>query len=187
MVLENGRFVESGRFEELLKKRGPFYRYYWRQFGGLAIFKQQLALEMERAARYGSHFCLAMLKYRKYDELIRAGEAEDADRFMEALDYLIKRNIRLGDNSSILSGNTILILLPEIDSERLKAFFKRLTGILITSTEIAPQLTENDFLLAGVRVSKRLFRTPEEMVAALMKKTVRKECGAATYQERELL
>ncbi len=189
MVLEGGRFVEEGRFEELLEKRGAFYRFYWKQFGGLAVFRQQLALEMERAARYGSHFCLAMLKYLRYSDRTLENGAEEADRFIDDLDYVIKKSIRMGDNSAVLESDTILVLLPEIRQDQLKAFFDRLTGIFASPPDGKPPLTQDDFMLTGVRLSRQLFRTPEELVRALKKKTnsLKTGHGSQVLDEMELI
>lgn len=189
MVLEDGRFVEQGRFEELLEKRGAFYRFYWKQFGGLAVFRQHLALEMERAARYDSHFCLSILKYLPYDKMLKKEGFEKTDHLIDEVDYLIKKSIRLGDNSSVLEGGTILVLVPEILPDQLLAFERRIAGIL-TSTKIGDvAITEEDILIAGTRVSKHRYRTPEELVRALDEKslTLKKEHGQFIIDEKELL
>jgi len=189
LVLEDGRFVEQGRFEELLEKRGAFYRYYWKQFGGLAVFRQQLGLEMERAARYGSHFCIAMLKYLRYEKMTGEQGSSAADAFIEELDYFIKKSIRMGDNSATLEHDTILILVPEIRPDQLKSFFERLTGILAKPPEGEPQIVAEDMLMVGTRVSKQLFRTPEELVRALKKKAaaLKVDHGNTVIDEMELI
>jgi ABC-type bacteriocin/lantibiotic exporter with double-glycine peptidase domain/GGDEF domain-containing protein len=189
LVLEGGRFVEEGRFDELLEKRGAFYRFYWKQFGGLAVFRQQLALEMERAARYGSHFCLAILKYVKYKDVADEQGIDKADRFIEELDYMIKKSIRMGDNSAVLGGDTMLILLPEIKPDQLMAFFHRLQGILAKPPNDKEPIAKKDIMLLGARFSKQLFRTPEEMVRALIKKATAAKIhyGAVVVDEMELI
>lgn len=189
MVLENGRFVEQGGFEELLEKRGAFYRFYWKQFGGLAVFRQQLALEMERAARYDSHFCLSILKYLPYEKILKKEGLQKADHLIDEIDYLIKKSIRLGDNSSVLEGGTILILVPEILPDQLLAFERRIAGIL-TSTKIGDtSITENELMIAGTRISKHRYRTPEELVRALdeASRALKKEHGQFVIDEKELL
>jgi subfamily B ATP-binding cassette protein MsbA len=189
MVLEDGRFVEQGRFEELLEKRGAFYRFYWKQFGGLAVFRQQLALEMERASRYDSHFCLSILKYLPYEKILKKEGVQAADHLMDEIDYLIKKSIRLGDNSSVFHGGTILMLVPEILPNQLMAFQRRISGIL-TSTKIRDiNIAEKDFLITGTRISKHRYRTPEELVRALDEKSreMKKEHGLAVIDEKELL
>lgn len=189
MVLEGGRFVEEGRFEDLLEKRGAFYRFYWKQFGGLAVFRQQLALEMERAARYGSHFCLAMLKYLKYNDVINERGPDDADHFIDELDYVIKKSIRMGDNSAVLGGDTILMILPEIRPDQLKAFFERLQHVLTNPPDEKEPVAKEDLLIVGTRLSRQLFRTPEELVRALMKKAaaLKMDHGEAVIDEMELI
>jgi len=187
MVLESGRFVEEGKFEDLLEKKGAFYRYYWKQFGGLAIFRQQLALEMERAARYQSHFCISVCKYLPYETIAKKEGLEAADDFMVELDYAIKKAMRLGDNSSVLESDTILILLPEITEDQMHLFFKRLIGVLTTQPVNKRSIAENDIILIGTRISKKPFRTPEELVNALIKRLTKLKQETAVFDEETLL
>jgi ABC-type bacteriocin/lantibiotic exporter with double-glycine peptidase domain/GGDEF domain-containing protein len=188
LVLEGGRFVEEGSFEELLEKRSAFYRFYWKQFGGLAVFRLHLAMEMERAARYGSRFCLAMLRYNRYEDLLTSHGLDTADKFVNNLDYLIKKSIRLGDNSSVLEDDTILILLPEISKDQLRAFFKRIYNVITTTNIDKLAIDAEDMLLVGTHISKQLFRTPEELVRALRKKalSLKQDHGHTVVDEMEL-
>lgn len=188
LVLDDGKFVEQGGFDELLEKRGAFYRFYWKQFGGLAVFRQQLALEMERAKRYESHFSLSILKYLPYDKLANEHGLPEADHFMDEIDYLIKKSIRLGDNSSVLEGGTILMLLPEIDQEQLMAFQRRIASILTGTKTSGFPVTEDDLLIVGSRISKHMYRTPEELVRAMVNKSaaLKMDHGFAIIEEKEL-
>lgn len=189
LVLEGGKFVEEGRFEELLEKRGAFYRYYWKQFGGLAVFRQQLGLEMERAARYGSHFCLAMFKYLRYNDIVNDKGPEEADKAIDEMDYMIKKSIRMGDISAVLHGDTILMLLPEIRPDQLRSFFDRMMNIFASPPDERGPIPKEDVLFAGARLSRQLFRTPEELVRALMKKAaaLKVQQGAHVLDEMELI
>ncbi|MFH0799794.1 MAG: ABC transporter ATP-binding protein [Pseudomonadota bacterium] len=169
LVLENGKFVEEGQFEDLIERRGAFYRFYWRQFGGLATFRQQMDLELERSARYGSKFCLAVLKVQSYEKIESAEGTDAAGKFMDGVDFLLKKSIRMGDNSAILDRDIILIILPEIDSDQLKLFFNRMISLMPrpAGTDLPYALAKEDLRFIGTRVSKRLFRTPEEILHAL--------------------
>jgi len=171
LVLEDGRFVEEGQFDELLEKKGAFYRFYWKQFGGLATFRQQLGLELERSSRYGSRFSLTVFKLHRYHEVLASDGAEAADRFMEAVDMTLKRAIRMGDNCAILDADTILLLLPEIDATHLKGFCHRIGAWLPrpADEEIAYPIEQKDILLVGTSVTHRAFKTPELLLAALKK------------------
>lgn len=190
LVLEDGRFVEEGGFDELLEKKGAFYRFYWRQFGGLASFRQQLSLELERSARYGSKFCLAVLKLKNFDRIESSEGPSAAERYAEAVDYLIKRQIRMGDNCAILGGGTILVLLPEISARQMKQFFQRmLIGLpRPAGAELPHQLKGDDIFLAGASVSHKLFRTPEGLLSALKDSADRadKRSGFIIIDEKEL-
>ncbi|PIU55187.1 MAG: hypothetical protein COS89_08070 [Deltaproteobacteria bacterium CG07_land_8_20_14_0_80_38_7] len=172
LVLEHGKLVEDGTFNELLDKRGAFYHFYWRQFGGLASFRQQLFLEIERAARYNSKFCIVALRYLPYQNLAQKKGSLDADKRINEIDYAIKKSIRTGDNCSVLSGDTILILLPEIDVKQLSSFMNRITEVIVNSAHKHFSLKKEDIILVGTRIEKSKFKTPEELMAALAEKTI---------------
>lgn len=169
LVLEGGRFVEEGEFENLIERRGAFYRFYWRQFGGLSSFRQQLELELERASRYGSKFCLAVFKVKSFRDIEKTDGLDKAAKFIDAVDFLLKKSIRIGDNSAILDRDIILILLPEIDGEQLKLFFARMTATLPqpATAEMSYAISADDLLFVGTHITKKLFKTPEELLSAL--------------------
>ncbi len=171
MVLDNGRFIEEGKFEDLYERKGAFYKFYWRQFGGLATVRQQLGTELERSSRYGSKFCLAIMKVFKYDSIKDSDGVEAADRFTEAVDMRLKRLLRMGDNCAILDGGTILVLLPEIDEEHLSSFFGRMLKDLPgpAGEEMESDLDADDLAFVGTLITEKIFKTPEELMAALKK------------------
>lgn len=173
LVLEDGRFVEEGDFEGLLEKRGAFYKFYWRQFGGLASFRQHLGLEFERSKRYGSKFCLAMLKVKHYEEIERKCGIEAADKYVDGIEYRIKKLIRIGDNCAKLDGDDILLLLPEITSEQLGQFFQRMLSSLPTLGEPALdfELKDEEMFFVGTRITSSTFKSPEDLLSALKQKT----------------
>lgn len=190
LVLENGRFVEEGEFEYLIEKRGAFYRFYWRQFGGLSSFRQQLELELERTTRYGSKFCLAVFKVKSFAKIEAADGLSAASKFMDAVDFILKKSIRLGDNSAILDEDAILILLPEIDSEQLSLFFARMLRTLPqpATAELSHAINADDLLFAGTRITKKLFKTPEELLSALTREaySMREKSGSFVINEDDL-
>ncbi|MFH1830031.1 MAG: ABC transporter transmembrane domain-containing protein [Pseudomonadota bacterium] len=190
LVLEEGRFVEEGQFEDLLERKGAFYRFYWRQFGGLATFRQHLGQELERSSRYGSRFSLAILKVKKFHKISDADGAIEAEEFMEGVDMLLKKAIRMGDDCAILDGDTILILLPEIDPTHLEAFFNRILSWFPkpADEEIKYQINKDDLLFVGTSITKKLFKTPEELLSALKAKadSKAKEHGCFVIDANEL-
>lgn len=169
MVLEEGRFVEEGGFDELIDKKGAFYRFYWRQFGGLSNLRQQLGMEVERAARYGSSFSIALLRIHTYWTLVDQGDLEGAEALMNDVEIVIEQSIRLGDNCAILDEGHIFLLAPEITEEQLEGFLKRLNGVIIKSPEITEGfgVTAEDLFIVAARVSEKIFDTPEQLMAAM--------------------
>lgn len=169
MVLEEGRFVEEGGFDELIDKKGAFYRFYWRQFGGLSNLRQQLGMEVERAARYGSSFSLVLLRIHTFWTLADEGDLEGAQALMRDVEYLIEQSIRMGDSCAILDEGHIFLLAPEITEEQLEGFLKRLSRVIAESTELkeAYGITAEDLFVVATRVSKKIFDTPEQLMAAM--------------------
>lgn len=190
LVLEDGRFVEEGQFEELLERKGAFYRFYWRQFGGLASFRQHLGLELERSSRYGSRFSLAILKVHKFYQVVETDGLSAAERFMEGVDMLLKKAIRMGDDCAILDGETILILLPEIDLTHLEAFFNRVLSWFPrpADDEIKYPIDRDDMLFIGTSITEKLFKTPEVLLSALKSEadSKAKEHGCFVIEAKEL-
>ncbi len=169
LMLEEGRLVEQGPFDKLIAERGDFYRFFWRQFGGLATFRRHLGLELERTARYGSRFCLAVLKIAAFAHVTETQGPGTAEQLMEDVDLLVKKTVRMGDDCARLDRNLILILLPEIDTEQLAAFFERMRRVL-AETDIAllgAPLPIEELHFVGTRITGKHFRTPEELLQAL--------------------
>ncbi|MBT3181106.1 MAG: ATP-binding cassette domain-containing protein [Deltaproteobacteria bacterium] len=191
MVLEDGRFVEEGEFDQLIDKRGAFYKFYWRQFGGLAAFRQHLGMEFERTTRYGSKFCLAILELRKYREIENEDGTDAAEEFAEIIDFLIKKQIRLGDNCARLDGETILLLLPEINDEQLKQFFNRMRVLLPQDNDDNTRYPVNvdDLAFVGTRITHKGFKTPEDLLSELKKKAdvLKKSMNYEIISEKDLL
>ena len=157
IVMESGRAVEEGKFEELLERKGRFYKFYWKQFGGLGALRQSLFTELERAKRYGSHFCTVMIRFWNLKK--------DKIEILEDLNSQIRLQIRVGDNCAPLGikdkVGDIIVVLPEINEEQLKLFFKRLKSV-INSWNIG-----GTYSFVGSRFSGKNFSTPEEIFSAL--------------------
>lgn len=169
MVLDEGRFVEEGNFEELIDKKGAFYRFYWRQFGGLSNLRQQLGMEVERSARYGSSFSIALMRIHTYWELADQGDFEGAQASMNDVEYLIEKSIRMGDNCAILDEGYIFLLAPEITEEQLEGFLKRLSNVIGESEELKNKygIQAEDIFIVASRISEKVFDTPEQFMVAL--------------------
>lgn len=156
LFVENGIFVEQGKFDNLTKTNGPFHRYYWRHYGDLAIFKQRVDMEFERMKRYSSKFCIGTCIAKCFDEMLVRQGSKTAHNFVDVLSRLLKKNMRLEDSVAVLEDNIILLLLPEIDNSQLGLFFVRIKkGIEnISKKELGRELPENGLLLTGTCISK---------------------------------
>lgn len=129
IMLERGRIVECGTFNELLEKKGHFFRYHSRQFGGIDVFKRILETEYERTGRYASQFNLVAARAPQWEK-IRSEMGDDAAfDYMDELGLTVRRSLRKGDNAAVFYRDTMLILIPEIDTVRLQQFFDRLNQL----------------------------------------------------------
>jgi ABC-type bacteriocin/lantibiotic exporter with double-glycine peptidase domain len=171
-VVENGKFVENGSFESLLEKRGAFYRLYWKQFGDLASFNRQLTLEFERTKRYGSRFCVAMLRARGYLEIRDKCGIEAAGAFMDSVEDGVKKLMRIGDNCAKQDGDVVLLLLPEITCDQLVQFFKRMrmAVLQVVNGATGKNVEGAGFVFAGTCVTKAAEKSPEDLLSALREK-----------------
>lgn len=127
LMLDRGRIVECGTFHELLEKKGQFFRYHSRQFGGFDAFKRILETEFERTGRYGSQFNLVAARASHWEQIRSEMGDEAAFDYMDEFGFVVRRSLRKGDNAAVLYRDTMLILIPEINTEHLKQFFDRLS------------------------------------------------------------
>lgn len=168
LVAEGGRVIERGTADELLEQRGAFFRCCCRQFGGLAAFFQRLDLELDRAARYGSAFCIAALAIGG----MRPPPGEDdpsAWRRTESVELLLRARMRLGDCSAVLEEGLILLLLPEISARQLAQFFRRIQQSLPAAVAAGATGYSADAALAfaGTRITRKGPRTGEDLALAI--------------------
>jgi ABC-type multidrug transport system fused ATPase/permease subunit len=133
MMLEDGKITECGTFHELIDKKGAFFRYYNRQFGGFEAFKKVLEIEYERAGRYGSKFNLVAVRVDGYADCATARGDDFAFDYVDEVCFFIRRNLRKGDSATAFYKDVILILLPEIGEDQVRDTVKRLNGLCETA------------------------------------------------------
>ena len=129
-VLDKGRIVEEGTFDDLLKKKGHFFRLYNFQFGGFEVFKQHFDIEFQRVNRYKHDLSLIVMEVNNYNKLFGKYIFENRINFITELDLLIKKKLRAMDFSTIFQEKQILVALPETNTENAKLFCNRINNIL---------------------------------------------------------
>ncbi|MFH1728290.1 MAG: ABC transporter transmembrane domain-containing protein [Pseudomonadota bacterium] len=125
LYLDKGTIAEHGTFNELLKKKDKFYRFYLRQFGGFENFKNRLDIEFERVGRYGRPITLIAISLINFDEFINDFGEDFTESVIRNLDFKIQGFIRLTDFGSHFEKNTYFVTLPEISSDQTKQFLAR--------------------------------------------------------------
>lgn len=90
-VLNNGMITERGSFNELLRKKGDFFKYYTVQFGGVELFTSRLETELERAVNYQKALSVIELQitdWPQHDRDPLAGNALISDIIYEIASHL---------------------------------------------------------------------------------------------------
>jgi len=80
-----------------------------------AAFSQQLAAEIERAARYGRDCSIALLDISHLRQINEAFGREAGDRLIAELSLLLEQQLRQSDCSFRYGGDEFVLLLPETD------------------------------------------------------------------------
>lgn len=130
IVLDEGRIVEEGAFDELLKKKGLFFKLYNFQFGGFEVFKEHLDIEFQRYIRYKEDLSLIIMEVDNFEKLTKKYPFEKLLNFMNELNLYVRRNLRVMDFSTTFHEKQILIGLPETDTESAKIFCERVNKLL---------------------------------------------------------
>jgi ABC-type proline/glycine betaine transport system ATPase subunit len=142
VVLEQGRLVEQGRFEDLLAKKGAFFRFYNFQFGGYQVFVQKLDLELERAKRFEQTFSVLYVRLANDARLRQQFPAEKYLFITEEVSLFIQKTIRKIDYAVQISGNAFAIVFPNTSHENSKLGAVRIKNFFAAS-EIGNHLPDH--------------------------------------------
>lgn len=154
IMMKQGKILETGSYDTLMELKKEFFKFHHLQFGGLKSFRLHLGMELDRVSRYGNKFTL--LAVRHSSNLNQSSPREFNESMLE-FSMTIRRFIRRGDESCLLDGNHVLILLPEITAEQVELFYERL------HSELTKQGYRN-FRMAGLHVTNPNHEIPEHLV-----------------------
>lgn len=115
VVLDKGQIVEAGTFEELLSKKGAFFRFYNFQFGGYQVFIQKLDLELERAKRYEQSFSVLFARLANEERLRETFPGDGYTYITEEIGLFIQKTIRKIDYAVQIAGNQFAMVFPNTD------------------------------------------------------------------------
>ncbi|MGK5085285.1 ABC transporter ATP-binding protein [Bdellovibrionota bacterium FG-1] len=119
VVLSEGQILELGTFHELISKKGEFFRLHSSQFGGMSQFISTLEIEHERAFQYGTHYALAVIRHSTEPHPSSPSLPTD-------IEWLMIRNIHLGDNIARWTEDLFLLLMPGKDPQQAHACISQL-------------------------------------------------------------
>jgi ABC-type multidrug transport system fused ATPase/permease subunit len=108
----SGTIVEKGTFEELVRKRGLFWKYYNTQFGGFQSFLQKLGEEMARARKYRKPISLLGMQIEDYDK--HEKDSQEAREFLGKVGAALSASIEESDFSAEYPRRrgTFIVALP---------------------------------------------------------------------------
>lgn len=184
MMLEDGKISECGTFHELIDKKGAFFRYYNRQFGGFEAFKKVLEIEYERTGRYGSKFNLLAIRADGYADCARARGEDFAFDYVDEVCFFIRRNLRKGDSATAFYKDVILVLLPEIEEDKVRDTVKRLNGICETA-EVAVREDQVSVVLSysAVHVQGTPFAVVDDLISRAVSNLAKIPDGSNLFLE----
>lgn len=91
-----------------------------------AAFNQQLAIEVERAARYGRNCSLGILDITHLRSVNEKLGRQSGDRVVEDIAALLRRGLRQTDRAFRYGGDEFVAILPETDFTAASAVFNRI-------------------------------------------------------------
>lgn len=107
------------------------------------VMHDDLARELERLARRGKPFCLALAKIDNYDDIVNQQSREKAREYTKAVSVLIKKSIRSFDDGYRLGNGEFILSLKQADItggiaalERLKKMLESENMSVLISDEI---------------------------------------------------
>jgi ABC-type multidrug transport system fused ATPase/permease subunit len=170
-VFDHGRIVESGSFEDLLKKKGTFFRLHAKQFGGFAELKKSFDIEHERTLRYGSVYSLGAFSFNGYDSIKEERGEGYASLIMSEVELKLNIATRLGDVVASYEDGLLIGLFPEVSKEKIGLLAQRLKGALkgisVEVDDVRFEVNLKGTLMSFSDINK-LPKSSEEMLSALL-------------------
>jgi ABC-type multidrug transport system fused ATPase/permease subunit/GGDEF domain-containing protein len=188
-VFDHGRIVESGSFEDLMKKKGTFFRLHAKQFGGFAELKKSFDIEHERTLRYGSTYSLAVFSFDGYHSIKEKHGEGYASVLMSEIELKVNIATRLGDIVAAYEDGLLIGLFPEVSKEKIGLLAQRLEGVLKgLSVEVDEQRFDVNLRATLMSFSdiKKLPQSSEEMLTALMGASGESEKGFSVVELESL-
>lgn len=130
VVISKGRIVEQGSFNELLEKKEEFFRLYNLQFGGFQKFVEMFNTEFQRFLRYNDELSLAMIEIPEFDHVSQSYHPNVAANFMEAVNFFIRKRIRIMDDCSVYHAGKIVVCFPATASTPAVRTLERLGNLM---------------------------------------------------------
>ncbi len=125
LFLKEGRIVDDGDFNSLMKKNGEFFQYISVSHNDFSEFKKILDYENERSMRHETAYSLAVFRIEEFEDLTQQLSKEELARLNSDI-YLKWIEIsRKSDYVAMFKSGVYLVLLPELDASDVKIYQER--------------------------------------------------------------
>ena len=79
------------------------------------MFKVDIEMELERLARQGKNFCVALVKLDRFDEMLRDLDVKEVDGYIKLVASLIKISMRTYDDAYYYGKDEFILSLKQAD------------------------------------------------------------------------
>lgn len=172
--LGDHKILEKGTFNQLLRKKGDFFRFFLCQFGGVEIFMDRLAKELDRAAKAGRSFSIVRLdikNWKRFDKDPLAGNSIISDVVAD-LSKSIEEPLFPTEHPA-MRGSFVVAMPETMPSEA--------SGISTSIIKVLKKLNPRfDFVASRIFASERLTKLEVDQAQNVLSMSNRDNASAST-------
>lgn len=158
IVLKNGSIVESGKFQELLDKKGDFFRLYNFQFGIFDRFHKKFSMELERSFNEKLPLSVVVIKIKNTKQLLqKLGEKYVLEMLNKINENLLEiATLSKFTGRDLNHKDIFYVILPETDKLAAEKFADRLTSRLCKKFENFEIDTKINFASKNLETAEKM-------------------------------
>ena len=130
VIGNDGSIIESGPVNDLMEKKGLFYKLYELQFGGFQQYIHQLQFLLKTLRRYDRPVSMAALKVTNFEQIQAHFNEKQLDQWIDDAHLTISLFLREVDYVSYESEGRFWIAMPETNEEGARMACSRLKAHL---------------------------------------------------------